>query len=703
MSVFPQPGDRYGKYRIDSLLGRGGMGAVYSATDDLLGRQVALKIVLPSLSDIDDYKARFAREAALLARVRSQHIVGIHEYGEHDEALFLVTELFPDGDLFQWLQRNGPLDPAAALSIVSRCAEALHDAHSVGVVHRDVKPSNILLWNRDGSLIPYLCDFGIAADAEAGITATGFVVGSFAYMAPERHTGGAADYRSDLYSLGCVLWAMLTGHPPFEGTDFQVMNAHINSPVPTYPGDGPLVAEVNEVLRRTMAKNPEDRYPSAAEMRREIAAHVDWTGGPTPGPKMVSAPPLSHQDKSAGTVGAPPLPGQANAPAPAIDEAPSDEAQVSPHTVARPMPVAPAEPPAAADDVPHATTARPLAPEPVRDPTVISPRREQAASAGAVPDLDELAATLARSTSSPETVPPAEASGIPDSTMLVAGKPSAPDVGASADVPSSETMLHRPSPEVVEPPAPLPPVKVPTRELPLDEQPATPPRRSRKGLALIAAAAVVVLGGGAGLAVALGSGGSDVPPPRDDGDPVVLVAPGKPTATAGYRSVTFRFAAPSSGQLEVSVDGGAFKRATNNTTVVASTAYGGKETCVRGRTTLDDQVGPSSQQVCKTSKAPTIRSLGDSACTTTDRAGRQNTPCTRYSLVLAGFPTGARLTGVLTSGGCQGAECRTVFSQRPDADGRVRIPAAVRLFSGNSISLTVKGGKASAQIAIKKN
>ena len=183
MAGLPQVGDVYGKFRISEQLGHG-TGAVYAATDAVLGRQVALKVMLPALADAEDFKRRFAREAAALARVRSRHIVQIHEYGEHEGTLFLVTELVPDGDLQRWLAAHGPMAIPDALRLLEQLSEGLIDAHAVGVVHRGIKPSNVLLWRRGGSLIPYLCDFGIASDGESGLTQTGSVIGSLATWRP---------------------------------------------------------------------------------------------------------------------------------------------------------------------------------------------------------------------------------------------------------------------------------------------------------------------------------------------------------------------------------------------------------------------------------------------------------------------------------------------------------------------------------------
>ncbi|MBB6628831.1 serine/threonine protein kinase [Nocardioides sp. KIGAM211] len=281
MSGFPKAGDEYGgRYRIVRQLGHGGMGVVYEAVDKVLNRSVALKIVLPSLPDREDFTARFAREASVLARIRSRNIVQIHEYGEDGETVYFVTELFPDGDLQSWLATRGPLDRRAALSLIAQVGEALADAHAMGVIHRDVKPGNVLLWSRPEGLIPYLADFGIAIDTpesgstRASLTRTGTLVGSPAYMAPERHFGHPADERGDVYSLGCLLWSVLTGEAPYTGTDFQMMNAHINGAIPALATGHPVDDRIDAVLAGALNKDPERRTASPAEMRADLLAIV---------------------------------------------------------------------------------------------------------------------------------------------------------------------------------------------------------------------------------------------------------------------------------------------------------------------------------------------------------------------------------------------------------------------------------------------
>ena len=272
MDEAPSTGEFFGRYRLERRIGHGGMGVVYEAHDPVLERTVALKVLHATLNGTDDYRARFEREAAVLARVRSRHIVQVHDFGSQGATTFLVTEYFPDGDLHQLLRREGVLPRFAALDLTAQVCEGLADAHRAGVLHRDVKPSNVLLWRRDDGPIPYLCDFGIATDGNAGLTQTGAIVGSLGYMAPERHLGLPADVRGDVYSVGCLLWAVLTGSAPYTGTDFQIAHGHIHGPTPQLTGESPLDGAINAVLRDAMAKDPQERIASADELRQRLMA-----------------------------------------------------------------------------------------------------------------------------------------------------------------------------------------------------------------------------------------------------------------------------------------------------------------------------------------------------------------------------------------------------------------------------------------------
>ncbi len=202
MIRMPALGERFGRYRLVRELGHGGMGVVFLARDTELDRDVALKIIVPQLAGDADYRARFKREATALTRMDSPHIVAVHDHGEHDGCLYLVTQLVPHGDLLQQINAAGPLAPSTGIDVVLQVLDGLADAHAAGIVHRDVKPSNVLLRRRDHRYEAFLCDFGVATVPGDHLTRTGALVGSFPYMAPERHQGEPAGVAGDLYSVG---------------------------------------------------------------------------------------------------------------------------------------------------------------------------------------------------------------------------------------------------------------------------------------------------------------------------------------------------------------------------------------------------------------------------------------------------------------------------------------------------------------------
>ena len=273
MSWFPQVGDTVGRYLITDVLGQGGMGVVFVAVAPDLERPVALKVLAPQAAVDPRLRERFAHEAATLARLDSPHIVYILEYGEQDGCPYLVTQLVPDGDLRHHLDEHGPLSPRQAADVMEQVAAGLEEAHSHGVVHRDLKSANILLRRLpNGEFHAYLCDFGIArADSHETTSASG-VVGTLEYLAPERQSGAPASFATDVYSLGCLLWAAVTGAPPYRGSEVDVAMAHLRAPVPRLPGDDQVSRGTNAIVARAMAKKPGDRYASAHEMRQELVS-----------------------------------------------------------------------------------------------------------------------------------------------------------------------------------------------------------------------------------------------------------------------------------------------------------------------------------------------------------------------------------------------------------------------------------------------
>lgn len=268
MGALPEPGEVFGRYRVVDRLGHGGMGVVLTAVHEDLGRRVALKLLAPQLVGSPDMVARFRREAQALARLDSPHVVQVYDTGEHDGWLYISTQLIPDGDLTALVEARGPLPAAEALGLVDQVLAGLADAHAVGLVHRDVKPSNVLLRREADGVRAFLCDFGIAQAADVVNTEqTQGVIGTWAYLAPERFDGHPATERTDLYAVGCLLWFLVTGRLPYEGTMVQLAVAHQSAPVPQLPGTDPWSHAVNQLVRRAMAKDPADRFASAPEMQ----------------------------------------------------------------------------------------------------------------------------------------------------------------------------------------------------------------------------------------------------------------------------------------------------------------------------------------------------------------------------------------------------------------------------------------------------
>ena len=280
MPAYPRTGDTFGRYSIVRRIGRGGMSAVFEARQLDFDRSVALKILSPDLSEDPDFRARFATEAATLAALESPHVVQVYDHGTQDDQLFISMQLIRGRDLAALLAESGPLPAAEALELVAQVARGLSDAHRAGLLHRDVKPANILVRESEGELFAYVCDFGIARAVDSQHTRTRGVMGTMGYMAPERHSGADASVATDVYSLGCVLWAALTGEAPYGRTsDVQVALAHMQAPVPVYEGSTAARDSINTLLQGTMAKDPASRFATMPELRRALVdAHLEARG-----------------------------------------------------------------------------------------------------------------------------------------------------------------------------------------------------------------------------------------------------------------------------------------------------------------------------------------------------------------------------------------------------------------------------------------
>jgi ABC-type branched-subunit amino acid transport system substrate-binding protein/streptogramin lyase/predicted Ser/Thr protein kinase len=259
------PGTTFAGYRVESLIGRGGMGVVYLARDLRLDRPVALKLIAPELADDEQFRARFLREPKLAASLDHPNVIPIYEAGEHDGQLYLAMRFVEGSDLRTLLEREGKLSPERTLAILAQVAGALDAAHRRALVHRDMKPANVLL-DQDGHA--YLTDFGITKQLGGASTDTGRIVGTLDYLAPEQIRGDPVDGRTDSYALACVLYECLAGKPPFRrATEAETMWAHMQDPPPPLRGH----ARVDAVLRKALAKDTEARYRTCGELIADAA------------------------------------------------------------------------------------------------------------------------------------------------------------------------------------------------------------------------------------------------------------------------------------------------------------------------------------------------------------------------------------------------------------------------------------------------
>src|SRR4051794_13835409 len=272
--------------RVEEVLGTGGMGVIYRATELRLGRPVALKLIATEQASDPDVRDRFEREARLTAAIDHPNVIPVYGAGEEDGHLYLVMRYVPGTDLHALLRREGRLAPARAADVVAQLGDALDAAHAAGLVHRDVKPANVLI---AGTHV-YLSDFGITRvqDADTQITTSGWI-GTVDFMAPEHLRGEPTDARADVYALGCVLFTALTGAPPFRRpTVPATITAHLHDPPPR-PSDTPGVPPAfDAVIARALAKETEDRYHSAGDLGR--AALAAAAGAPASGPGGSAAP-----------------------------------------------------------------------------------------------------------------------------------------------------------------------------------------------------------------------------------------------------------------------------------------------------------------------------------------------------------------------------------------------------------------------------
>jgi len=490
-----QRGSVVGGYRIDELISRGGMGLVYRATNVALNRIYALKVIAPGLAEDEQFRNRFKREMRIAASLHHPNIVGIHYAGEQDGLLFFVMDYVTGTDLREVLLKQGALDPDRAVDLLEQLGSALDAAHRLGLVHRDVKPANILITVRDGAEHAYLTDFGLAKkfDNASGLTAQGSVVGTVDYMAPEQITGSHTDARTDIYALGCVFYQMLSGRVPYERENsVATLFAHVHEAPPPLAGEtGEMYPAFVSVLDKAMAKDPSERYFSAGDFARDAAAALAgsrYTGPPTivgtgeatPVATPDDEPPVATPDDETAFSSTPP---DTVAPAGATAMSDATSLSESPPPAAAPQPSAPVEP------------AQPSAPVAPSQPSA-EPAAWQLGAEAAPP-----------AASQPPSPPPASQPPAPAFTPAPSGgseviAPVARDGGSgTAAPPPSDTAPPPPSgtlpPSMATPPPPQPPAAAAASSpAPRSKRPIVP---VLVGLALIAAIAIVVIvvtGGG---------------------------------------------------------------------------------------------------------------------------------------------------------------------------------------------------------------
>jgi serine/threonine protein kinase len=308
-----------GRYRLDERIAGGGMGDVWRGTDEVLGRTVAVKILLPALLDEPGFAERFRGEARTMATINHPGVVDVYDYGSDQQLAFLVMEYVEGDALSRTLSRVGRLTPARTMALVAQAADALQAAHANGIVHRDVKPGNLLV-RPNGTLV--LTDFGIARSALVGqLTVAGSVLGTASYISPEQASGAVATAASDVYALGVVAYQCLSGHRPFDGaTPIEIAMKHVRETPRPLPADIPPA--VRAIVDRALAKDPAARWPTAAAMAvvaRQAASSLTTAvqqpvvnGSPV---RPQSGSPALNRPQSGGPVSSRPASGQPSHPA----------------------------------------------------------------------------------------------------------------------------------------------------------------------------------------------------------------------------------------------------------------------------------------------------------------------------------------------------------------------------------------------------
>jgi hypothetical protein len=269
-------GDEFAGYRVERQLGRGGMGVLYLALEPGLERRVALKLIAPEAAADEVFARRFAEESRIAASIEHPNVVPIYAAGEEGGIPFIAMRYVSGSDLGRRLTREGRLEPAVAAGLIAQVGNGLDAIHAAGLVHRDVKPANVLLSGAGGEDHAYITDFGVARNVatQSGLTQTGRFVGTLDYVAPEQISGGTVDARADVYALGCLLFKLLTGEVPFpRDGEAARLYAHLNDPPPApslHATEVPM--SLDDAVIRAMSKQPGDRFPSAGDLGRAAVA-----------------------------------------------------------------------------------------------------------------------------------------------------------------------------------------------------------------------------------------------------------------------------------------------------------------------------------------------------------------------------------------------------------------------------------------------
>ena len=346
MSTDPRVGTQIGDYRIERVLGRGGMSVVYLAEHTRLKRKAAVKVLSPELAEDPTFRARFVSEWERLAQLDHPNIIPVFEAGEADGSLYIAMRYVETTDLKALIEQQGRLDPERAIRIVSQTASALDAAHAQSLVHRDVKPANILVAvgvGPEGTDHVYLSDFGLTkhTQSKSGLTQTGHFMGTIDYVAPEQISGKDVDGRADQYALGCVLYQSLTGQVPFPREEETAsLFAHLQDAPPRVTAERPdLPPAIDDVVARAMAKQREERFDSCTDFVRAARSALDVPGSairPVPAPAtpetvLAAAPtsPAPADLPSAPSMSTPVAPASAT-PAPPGDAEPTAPAHAAP-------------------------------------------------------------------------------------------------------------------------------------------------------------------------------------------------------------------------------------------------------------------------------------------------------------------------------------------------------------------------------------